>query len=262
MKKVSIIIPAYNEEKRISATLGEYGKFFKELKKKKLIDFEILVVINRTTDNTEAVVKKLQKEFKEIRCLNFEQGGKGFAIIEGFKDSLTRNNDLIGFVDADNATSPEAFSEIVRKSKHYGGVIASRYVKGSTVYPKQSIKRIVGSRIFNILIRSMLQLPYRDTQCGAKIFKRNAIALAIPKLKMSKWAFDVDLLYCVHKRGFKIKEISTRWSDREDSKIDFLKNGIMMALAIIRLRILNSLLKKTIKFYDKIISKFIWKIFK
>ena len=97
--KVSIVIPAYNEEKRIGNTLEKYIKFLRDKK----VKFEILIIINNTTDNTEKVVKNYMKRFPEIRYLNFQQGGKGFAVIEGFKDALKRDNDLIGFVDADNA---------------------------------------------------------------------------------------------------------------------------------------------------------------
>jgi glycosyltransferase involved in cell wall biosynthesis len=263
MEKLSIIIPAYNEEKRIGNTLLEYSKFFRGLKKKKILDFEILVVINGTTDNTEGVVKKYQKKFKEILCMNrLDIAAKGLAIIEGFKDALTRENTLIGFVDADMATPPEAYYELFKNLGRYGGVIASRYVKGSRVFPKQSVQRVIVSRIFNILIRSCLLIPQRDTQCGAKLFQKEVVEKILPELKMSKWAFDVDLIFAAHKIGYKIKEQKTIWGDKEDSKINFMKAGPMMGLAVIRLRILNSPFKGMITFYDKIVSKILWGIFK
>lgn len=262
MIKVSIVIPAHNEENRIKKTLEEYGDFFKNLKKQKKLDFEILIVLNACKDNTLEVVKNFQKKIKEIRYLNFERGGKGFAIKEGFKDALQRNNDLVGFVDADNSTGPEAYYDLVKEIKNYGGIVASRYVQGSRVHPKQSIKRIIASRIFNAFIRAVLMINYRDTQCGAKLFKRAAIEGALPELKMSKWAFDVDLIYTVNKKGYKIKELATTWSDAEDSKIKFAKAGPMMAFAVMRLRILNSPFRWLIKLYDGIISKIAWKFFK
>ena len=87
MQRVSIVIPAYNEEERIGKTLEEYCKFFR--KKKEII--EILVVLNACKDDTLKIVKRFQKKFKEIRFLDFERGGKGFAIVEGFKDALKRD---------------------------------------------------------------------------------------------------------------------------------------------------------------------------
>ena len=88
MEKLSIIIPAYNEEKRIGRTLESYSKFYENLKKKKRLDFEILVVLNACRDNTLKVVKSVQKKHKNIRFLDFVRGGKGFAVVEGFKYTL------------------------------------------------------------------------------------------------------------------------------------------------------------------------------
>jgi glycosyltransferase involved in cell wall biosynthesis len=238
--KTIIVIPAYNEEKRIENTLIEYGQFFKKLKKQKLLDFEILIVINNTTDRTEEIVKKHSKKIKEIKYLNFKQGGKGFAIIEGFKEALKKENDLIGFVDADLATSPEAFYDLIKNIANYDGIIASRYVPGAIVNPKQSVQRIIVSRMFNFLIRVLFLMHYADTQCGAKVFKRRVIERIANKLGMSQWAFDVELLYFLKREGLRIKEHPTVWADKEYSKINFLKAGPKMALSIIRLRLINS----------------------
>lgn len=254
MEKVSIIIPAYNEEKRIGKTLESYSDFFNKLKKEKKLDYEILVVINNTTDNTENIVKKAQNKNKKIRYLNLKRGGKGYAVIEGFKDALKRNNDFIGFVDADLATSPEEYSKLIFSIKKSDGAIADRYIKGSKVFPPATFRRLVVGRIFNFLIRSLLLLPFHDTQCGAKLFRKSALKTIIPLLGMSQWAFDVDLLYNLHKNKFKIISVPTIWIDKEYSKINFLKAGPWMALGVIRLRILNSPLKKFIRIYDKFIK--------
>lgn len=169
--KISIIIPAYNEEKRIGRTLEEYCRFFREKKTKsremgKKFDFEILVVINNTTDNTEEVVKKYSKKYREIRYLNFEQGGKGFAIIEGFKDVLKRDNEMIGFVDADMATPVFAFNDLIKNINGYDGIIASRWMKGAKA--KRTFKKKIVSAGFNFIVRCLFLFPYHDTQCIPK----------------------------------------------------------------------------------------------
>lgn len=251
--KVSIIIPAYNEEKRIGKTLREYEKFFKNLKKQKKLDFEILVVINNTKDHTEEIVKKYSKEYKEIRYLNFKQIGKGFAITEGFKNALKRDNDLIGFVDADMATSPEHFYWLIRDLGKNDGAMASRGLKNSLV--KTSLKRKVNHKGFNFLVRSILFLPYKDTQCGAKIFRRKSIKSVLNELGMTQWAFDIDLLYRLKKKGFKIKEIPTVWEDKRGSKLNLRSVPIKMFASIIRLRIINSPFKRIIGLYDKMPEK-------
>jgi len=247
MDKISIIIPAYNEEKRIGNTLNEYEKFFKNLKKQKKIDFEIIVVINNTSDKTPEIVKKYSKKYKEIRFLNFKQGGKGFAIIQGFKYALKRKNDLIGFVDADMSTSPEEYYKLILGINGFDGIIANRYSKDSFIKPKQPIKRILVSRIGNFIIRNLFLFPYRDTQCGAKIFKRKPIKDILPSLGITQWAFDIDLLYQLRKKGFKIKQNKTKWEDKEGSKLNLKKASLQMFLAIIQLRIINSPFKKLLK---------------
>ncbi|MBS3091162.1 glycosyltransferase [Candidatus Pacearchaeota archaeon] len=259
MKKVSIIVPAYNEEKRIGHTLELYSPYFEFLNKIGEIDYEILIVINNTTDRTLEIVKSYAKKNKNIRYLDLTKGGKGYAVIEGFKDALKRDNNLIGFVDADCSTKPEAFYDLIVKISKYDGVIASRYLKKSIVEPKQTLARIVVSRIFNAYIRALLMMPYRDTQCGAKLFKRNALERTLRKLTMSKWAFDVDLIYSMRKEGLHVEEIPTKWSDKTHAKINFMRAGPWMALGILRLRLLNSPFKSMTRIYDKMLNR-VWKL--
>ena len=251
--KIAIIIPAHNEEKRIGHTLSLYSSYFENLRKKthpKKFDYEILVVINATNDKTEEIVKNFKKKNKRISYLNLIKGGKGYAIIEGFKHALKKDFDFLGFVDADAATPPKAFYDLIKNINGFDGIIASRYVKGAIVNPKQSIQRIIVSRIFNFLVRILFLMPYKDTQCGAKIFKKIVIEKIIDKIGITQWAFDVDLLYQIKKEGFRIKEFPTIWSDKEYSKINFVKSGPRMALSIIRLRLINSKLKFIVRGYD------------
>ena len=202
---ISIIIPAYNEEKRIGDTLEEYGKFFNKLKiGEKIRDFEILVIINNTTDNTENLVKEAIITCPEIRYLNLKPGGKGFAIIEGFKDALTRDNNLIGFVDADMSTKPEAYYELVKNIGEFDGIIASRRMKESVI--EKSLNRSIISFTFNFIVRMILWLPYKDTQCGAKLFKKPAVDLIINDLTEKGWIIDLDLLFQLKKKKLKVKE--------------------------------------------------------
>lgn len=239
MEKVSIVIPAYNEEKRIGKTLEYYGNFFKQLKKEKKLDFEILVVINNTSDKTEEIVKEQSKKIPEIIYLNLKQGGKGFAIIKGFQNALTRNNDLMGFVDADMATSPEAFYDLVKNIGKYEGIIGSRALKDSKAH--FSLKRKITHKGFNFVVRSLFLFNYKDTQCGAKLFRRGVIEEIVEELKLTEWAFDVNLLYLCKIHNFKIKEFPTIWEDKEDSKITSLpKVAFGMFSGVLRLRIINS----------------------
>jgi glycosyltransferase involved in cell wall biosynthesis len=252
---ISIIIPAHNEEKRIGPTLEEYGKFFEERAKEDKETYEILVVLNACHDKTLEIVKNYSKKFKIIKYLDLEKGGKGYAVISGFKEVINKNSNLIGFVDADMATTPESFYDLIKNINSYEGIIASRYIKGAIVTPKPTIQRVIVSRIFNFLVRAILILPYRDTQCGAKLFKKKALEKIIGELSMSKFAFDVELLYHLKKKGFRVKEYATKWGDKKYSTINFMKAGPLMLMAIIRLRIINSPFESFIKIYDYTLNK-------
>jgi len=259
---INIIIPAYNEEKRIEKTLEAYGSFFNKLEQENIVNSEILIVINNTTDKTEEIVRKYCEKYKQIRYLNFKERGKGFAIIEGFKDALKRDNKLIGFVDADMATSPQAFYDLIIKIKNFDGVIANRWDKKSKI-SNRTFFRNVTSNSFNFIIRSLFLMPYRDTQCGAKLFKRNVIEKILPGLNLTQWAFDINLLYLCGKNKFKIKQIPTVWEDKENSTMGNVpKTSLQMFLGILRLRLINSFfepilrpVKFILRWADNLINK-------
>jgi len=261
MKKLCIVIPAYNEEKRIGGTLLNYLSFFDALKDKGILNYQILVVINNTQDKTEDVVKSYQKKNKNLAYLNLKRGGKGYAVMEGFKKAVESNFDLIGFVDADGSTPAKAFYYLVEKIDNYDGAIAGRCLRGSKVEPKQSFMRIVASRTFNFIVKILFLLPYGDTQCGAKLFKKAALERAIPRVGMTRWAFDVDLLYQMKKEGFRVAEVVTIWSDKEQSKLNLKKNSIQMFFAVVQLRIINSPFKRILSPL-KFIRGFFWRLIK
>ncbi|MAG26925.1 hypothetical protein CMI47_15405 [Candidatus Pacearchaeota archaeon] len=251
VSSVLIIIPAHNEETRIGNTLKSYSDFFEKLKENNVLNYEISVIINNTKDNTEEVVKTAKKQNENITYLNFKQGGKGFAVVEGFKDALKKPYDLIGFVDADMATPPEAFYKLITSLGSADCTIASRGLSQSKV--ETSTKRKITSWGFNFLLRSILLLPIKDTQCGAKLFTRNAVSSVLTNLSITAWAFDIDLLYTLRKKGFRIKEIPTTWYDISGSKIRGMFRVILqMFLSIIRLRLMYSPFKRFIKLYDSL----------
>ena len=254
---ISIVIPAYNEEKRIGNILEGYGNFFKEKKKNKEIDdFELLIVINNTKDKTEEVIKKFAKKYKEIRYLNFKEGGKGFAIKEGFKDALKRENDLIGFVDADMSTPPEAFYDLIKNIGNYDGIIGDRWHEKSIITKKQGLSRRIISRGYNLIVRTLFLLSFRDTQCGAKLFKRKVLEKNINKIVSSQWNFDIALLFCLRKESkAKIKSIPTIWNNDEDSKVNLKSTPVRMFASSIRLRLIHSPFRFIVKAYRKLPQK-------
>jgi len=242
---LSIVIPAYNEEKRISSTLINYHNYFYAIYKN---NFEILVIINGTKDKTEEIVKALSKKFKNIQSRNYPgKIGKGGAVIEGFKIA---NGALIGFVDADMATPPNAFNDLIHNIRNNDGIVASRWSKQSIINKKQPIRRRIVSRIFNIFVRILFNIQITDTQCGAKLFRSKAVKSTVNLLGVTQWGFDVDLLYQMRKNNFKIVEIPTVWHDQEGSKLKLVKTSYQMFLSMIRLRLLYSRFKFLVNTYD------------
>ncbi len=208
--KVCIVIPAYNEEQRIEKTLEAYAEYFAQKEGKTTF----LVVANNCKDNTVGVVQKIQKKHKNIELLDLKPGGKGFAIKEGFKWALEWDYDLIGFVDADMATLPQHFDELITASATTDGAIASRYAQGANVSPKRPFLRKLGGKFYNWMLRTRLGIEFKDTQCGAKIFSKDTVAKITPHMEEKGWAADLEMLYLSKLFDKKIKEIPTTWSDQ------------------------------------------------
>jgi glycosyltransferase involved in cell wall biosynthesis len=229
--KLSIIIPAYNEEKRIIPTLEDYYNFFTKKFKK---DFEIIVVPNNCKDNTLEIVSKFSKNKKNIIIKNIEKiNGKGLAVIEGFKIA---KGELIGFTDADNSINPENFYKLYENLKENDGIIASRWIKGAVVSPKRTIYQNISSFLFNIVARILFNLDYKDTQCGAKLFKKELAHKLSKKVTESKWSFDVELLYLCKENNRKVIESPINWKDAEGGTVTF-KAGIESIIRLFKLRI-------------------------
>ena len=245
--KTCIVMPAYNEENRIGKTLGSYSEFFEEALKQGLEDYQILVVINNTKDRTEDVVKAWSKHNPRIQYLNIKEAGKGNAVIQGFKEALNSDFQLIGFVDADGATPPNAFFDLITNMKNADGTLASRYLPQSQLTPPITVRRAVIGKAFNIIVRSLFMMNYRDTQCGAKLFKRKVLEKVAQKVGMTHWAFDVELLYESNKAGFYIKDVPTTWYDIEGSKLAVVKTSMQMFFSVIQLRASKSRFKRLLK---------------
>jgi len=247
MVKLSIVIPAYNEEKTIEKTTKTYIDFFdKKLKN----DYEIIIIPNGCKDKTVEIVKLLSKKYKQIKYFDLGfPGSKGKAVLKGF--GLAKG-ELIGFVDADLSSSPDAFYDLVLNIKNYDGIIASRSMKGSKLLIKQPLLRRFLGYGFRFLVNLFLGLKYYDTQCGLKVFKKNAIKKIYQQVIILGWAFDINLLYLMKLNKFNVIEIPTEWSDsKTESKLNVKKAVPEMFFSIIKLRILYSRFKSLLNLFEK-----------
>ncbi len=232
---LSIVIPAHNEAERIRAPLEAYARHFATGYGN---SFEIVVVTNNSWDATERVVAEIAQRYPQIgQVVIPERIGKGGAIIEGFRRA---KGAVIGFVDADGSTPPEECDRLMSLVGQWDGVIGSRWVEGAIVPIPQRLLRRVLSRGFNLLIRLLFGFPYRDTQCGAKAFKREALTAVTDDLGITDYAFDVNLLYLLRQRGFVVHEVPICWYDREGSRLKASQVVPRMLIAVVQLRLKNS----------------------
>jgi len=229
-----LLIPAYNEERRIEPVLRDYAQFFG---KNHSGQFQIVVVLNGCTDNTLGVVQKVAAEFPAVRALEFREAiGKGGALIEGLK--LAAHADLIGYTDADGATPPRAFLELVRHISEADCVIGSRWMPGAVIHQSQTGHRQFASRAFHMIVQLLFWMNIHDTQCGAKVIKREVVEKIHPYLRIADMAFDINLLVSIKRAGFRILEVPTEWTDQAGSKVMLLHSSLTMFLSVVRVRLI------------------------
>jgi len=228
--KLSIIIPAYNEEYRILPTLRDYYSFFKNKFHK---GFEIIVVPNNCKDNTLGIVQEFAKHKKQIRIFNIKgYSGKGGAVMKGFE---LAKGDYIGFSDADNSTNPKNFYKLYENKQNYAGIIGSRKIKGAVIFPHRKLSQNLSSFFFNSFARILFKMNYYDTQCGAKLFKKDVAKFLAKNYSEPGWAFDVDLLSLCKKNKLSVYEYPINWRDFRGSKLT-VKEGILSVIKLFKYR--------------------------
>jgi glycosyltransferase involved in cell wall biosynthesis len=231
-----LLIPAYNEERRIEPVLRDYAQFFGTHYSGK---FQLVVVLNGCTDNTLGVVQRVAAEFPAIRPLEFKEPiHKGGALIEGLK--LSSHADFIGYVDADGATPPRAFLDLVRHMDNADCVVGSRWLADSVLHQEQTTTRKFFSRGFHFIVQLLFHLNIHDTQCGAKVMKCEVVEKIHDKLRIADMAFDINLLVAIKYAGFRIREVPTEWTDKAGSKVtsSLFRSSLAMLLSVIRVRLI------------------------
>jgi len=227
-----LLIPAYNEEKRIEPTLREYAQFFREHYSGK---FQLVVVLNGCRDDTLGVVDRVAKDHPEISALNFPDPiGKGGALIEGLK--LAPLADVVGYVDADGASPPHAFHDLVRRLGEADCVIGSRWLPGAVLHQAQPWMRRFTSRCFHLVVEALFFMHIKDTQCPCKAKRRAVVERIHSSLRIADLAFDVNLLVSAKRAGFTILEVPTEWTDKIGSKVSaaLFRSSLVMFLSVVR----------------------------
>jgi glycosyltransferase involved in cell wall biosynthesis len=214
--RASLIIPAYNEEDRLPQTLETYGE---AMLHRFGDDFEILVVANGCVDNTVGVATKAAAVTPQIRMVDIKEPvGKGGAVLEGFRRA---HGDSILFADADGATTAESLLGLLDHLDRYDVVIGSRRMSNSVITQPQPLARRMCGWGFATTVRFAFGTPYRDTQCGAKAFRRDAAHCLSRVVSETRWTFDLDLLLSAARYGLTVHEHPVVWADRVGSQLRY-----------------------------------------
>lgn len=236
---ISVIIPAYNEANRLNRTLPQIKEFFDRYDG----PFEVWIIDDGSADKTRKLVEDTRKSWPDFPLfLNQARGnrGKGFSVKEGFRRS---RYEWVLFSDADLSTPLAEIRQFWPYTSTHDVIIASRDMDGSRVEAQPAYRKLMG-RIFSILSNFITNLGIRDTQCGFKLFSRRAGEVIFPRMTVSGFGFDVELLYIAKKHNFPIKELPVTWINDQESKINNLRDSIGMFQDLIRLRFNDWILRR------------------
>jgi dolichyl-phosphate beta-glucosyltransferase len=227
----SIILPAYNESARIAGTLDRILARATE----RDWNVEIIVVSDGSTDDTAAIVRAYAGKHAVLRLLeNPGNRGKGYSVRNGM---LHATGDILLFSDADLSSPIEEADKLFAAiAKGADVAIGSRWMDCSLQIRKQPLYRRLFGRIFNLALRIILGLQFKDTQCGFKAFTRRSAQAIFPMQKIERWGFDPELLYLARKFGFVVGEVPVTWSHREGTRIHPLRDGVRMFGELLRIR--------------------------
>lgn len=228
---LSVIIPAYNEERRIVETLRSVSDYLK----KQSYDWEVLVVNDGAKDGTAKVVAEFLKEVPQIKLIdNKENHGKGYVVKQGM---LIAQGEYRLFMDADNSTKVDEIAKFFPLFENgYDIVVGSRRIKGAVIAAKQPGIRDFLGWVFRLIVHTVVPLGVVDSQCGFKAFSRKATEAIFPKQTIFRWAFDVEILALAKKMKFKIAEAPITWVNDAESHVK-ASGMIKMLFEVIQVRL-------------------------
>jgi dolichyl-phosphate beta-glucosyltransferase len=233
--KLSIVIPAYNEEKRIMPTLSSLTVYLE----KEQMPYEIIVVDDGSKDKTAELIEKAAKIDSRVKLLkNPGNKGKGYSVRNGM---LKAEGDFVLMYDADGATPPEEISKLFLRgeSPSWDVAIGSRRISGANIIKKQGFFREINGKMFSLFTRAMLPeiRAIVDTQCGFKAFRKNAAREIFGRAKIDGFSFDIEALLLAKKMGFVVKEIPVNWINDDDSRVSVAKNLKAVLAELWRIRL-------------------------
>jgi dolichyl-phosphate beta-glucosyltransferase len=238
LKELSIIVPAYNEELRITPTLLEIVNFFIS----KQTSFEILVIDDGSTDNTCTIVNQLSLCYPQVRLIHQPINmGKGEAVKVGMLQAVGQ---LRLFTDADGATPINEYTKLHDMIiQGFDVAIGSRAISSTNTQVKTSFHRKILGRIFNNVINILVLPAIKDTQCGFKLFNSSSANFLFSNQTCKGFGFDVEILYLARKKSIKVAEVPINWYNKPGSKVNLVVDAILMLSFAISLPIIHRKIK-------------------
>lgn len=231
MKKLSVIIPAYNEEHRIGKTLSAVSAFLQ----KQTYSTEILVVNDGSKDKTAQIVSEYAKKIPNLILVdNQENHGKGWVTKQGMLKAV---GDVRLFMDADNSTVVDEVAKMLPYFEQgYSIVVGSRRIAGSEIAVKQPWIRDFLGGVFRLIVHTLVPVGVTDSQCGFKAFTQGATEKIFSQQTIYRWAFDVEILALARRAKFKIKEVPVKWVNDSESHVKF-SGMVKMLFEVIQIRL-------------------------
>ena len=228
--ELSIIIPAYNEELRLPATLSSIAAYTRSSKR----NIEVIVVDDGSRDKTVAVAEQFRNEIPSLRVVsNGQNRGKGYSVRHGMQEA---RGEIVLFTDADLSAPIEEVEKLLPAMKTNDVAIGSRAMDRSQITVHESPFREFAGIIFNKIVRLILWLPFVDTQCGFKAFRREPCKIIFEQQTIERFGFDPELLYLARHHGLRSVEISVRWGHSPATKVSMMRDSMMMFVDVFVIR--------------------------
>ncbi len=228
---LSVIVPAYNEEKRIVSNLVKVNNYFQSIDE----DFEIIGVDDGSSDQTLKLMKEIAEDIEITVLSNDSNRGKGFSVRKGF---LKSSGELVLFSDADLSTPLREYERLKASlvKGNADAVIGSRALPDSNIRRRQNLLRVGMGKTFNLLVRTLTGLPFRDTQCGFKLFRKEPFETIFESLETEGFAFDVEILLKSREKGLTVKELPVEWINKPDTSVHIITDSLKMLIEIAKIR--------------------------
>jgi dolichyl-phosphate beta-glucosyltransferase len=228
--ELSIVIPAFNEERRLPETLRRVRAYLQARR----ADAEVIVVDDGSRDGTAALVEARRGEFPGLRLVsNGVNRGKGYSVRHGMLEARGR---IVLFTDADLSAPIEEADKLLAAMRDHQVAIGSRGVDRSLIEVHQSRLRELAGIIFNLLVRAITGLKYVDTQCGFKAFLREPSRIVFEQQRIERFGFDPEILFLAQRHGLRSVEIPVRWAHDPQTKVHMIRDSLRMFGEVLTIR--------------------------